>query len=183
MQPYQPPTKLVPNAPDLICSSLSLDPTFKELAESYLVRLENRKRKPVHASTLVSWRSCLNRWLIPAIGHLHISQITHGAIRPLIGAMTDAGLKPVSIDAHFRLFRRIVDSYLDETGEPIFKRKWNYDFLDLPVVNLRTMNRPYFGEEDCKRSSQLAVSSRAHDLHAGRRFGSPHRRTSWPRHT
>lgn len=146
MQPYQSPTGLALNGTLQASSSELLDPTFTEQAESYMQRLESRKRKPVHASTLVAWRSCLNRWLNPAIGHLHLSQITHTTIKSLIGAMVDAGLKPTSIDAHFRFFRRIVDSCLGETGEPIFKRKWNYDFLDLPVVSARTMNRPCFSE-------------------------------------
>ena len=146
MQPYKPPARregalVVPTV------TASADPTFKEQAESFLLYLASRKRKPVHASTLISWRSCINCWLNPALGHLHLSQITHAAIKPLIGAMACAGLKPASIDAHFRLFRRIVDSCLNEKGESIFKRRWNYDFLDLPVVNPRTMNRPCFEEE------------------------------------
>jgi len=147
MQPHQSLSKLVPEAPDLFCSSLNSDPTFKEQAECYMLQLANRKRRPVHASTLVTWTSSLKCWLIPAIGHLHLSQITHATVKPLITAMADAGLKPASIDAHFRLLKRIVDSCLNEDGEPIFKRRWNYDFLDLPVVSLRTMNRPCFSAE------------------------------------
>jgi integrase len=123
------------------------DPTFKEQAEAMLVQLASRKRKPVHESTLFTWAHHLNHWLYPAIGHLQLSQITHATIKPLIGAMVAAGLKPTSIDAHFRLIRKVVDSCLDESGESIYRRTWNYDFLDLPVINPRTMNRPCFSDE------------------------------------
>lgn len=146
MQSYQSPTRRG-FTPSPFSSSPKLDPTFKEQADSYILHLATRKRKPVHAATLISWRSCVDCWLNPAIGHLHLSQITHAAIKPLIGAMANAGLKPVCIDAYFRLIRRIIDSCLDEKGEPIYRRKWNYDFLDLPVILSREMNRPCFSGE------------------------------------
>jgi integrase len=41
----------------------------------------------------------------------------------------------------------VIASYVNEQGEAIYDRKWNYDILDLPIIEPRTMNRPCFSEE------------------------------------
>jgi integrase len=134
--------------PALNSSSVGLpDPTFKEQAEAMLIELAMRKRKPVHASTLVTWRSHLAYRLYPAIGHLPLSQITHTVIKRLIADMIAAGLKPTSINSHFQLVKRVIDSCLDATGESIYSRAWNLDILDMPVIISRLLNRPCFDDE------------------------------------
>lgn len=134
--------------PALNSSSVGLpDPTFKEQAEAMLVELAMRKRKPVHASTLATWRSHLAYRLYPAIGHLPLSQITHTVIKRLIADMIAAGLKPTSINAHFRLVKKVMNSCLNDSGESIYSRVWNLDILDMPVIRPRLLNRPCFDDE------------------------------------
>jgi integrase len=123
------------------------DPTFKEQAEEMLAELAMRKRKPVHASTFITWGGYLSHRLYPAIGHLRLSQITHAIIKCLIADMIAAGLKPSSINSHFRLVKRVMDSCLNDTGESIYSRAWNLDILDIPVISPRLLNRPGFDDE------------------------------------
>lgn len=147
MQPKNPLTKSAVTPPSSLNVSYVTDPTFRTQAEVYLERLATRKRKPAKSSTLYSWRSYLNKWIYPALGDLPLSQVKNSTVRPLIKDMSEAGLKPSAIDAHFRLVKWIVSSLLDEKGEPIYVRQWNYDFLDLPIVDPRTMNTPCFSGE------------------------------------
>ena len=124
-------------APDAI-------PTFKEQGESFLLRLASRKHKPVHESTIFTWKHNLNHWIYPAIGELQLSEVSNATIKPLIAAMVAEGLKASYVNAMFRLIVTIVASYLDGQGEPVYSRQWNPDFLDLPLIIPRELNRPCF---------------------------------------
>jgi integrase len=146
MQSYRPPAGLVVDPAIRLSIAGIAEPTFREQGEAMMVQLAARKRKPVHDSTLFTWRHYLNHWIYPSIGDLPLSEIKHSTIKPLIRAMSDAGLKPTTIDVHFRLISRVLASYIDEQGESIYARKWNFDFLDLPVIGTRTLNRPCFSE-------------------------------------
>ncbi len=48
--------------------------------------------------------------------------------------MSEAGLSAKSICNYIGLVKLIMASALDENGEQLFPRKWNHDFIDLPVV-------------------------------------------------
>jgi integrase len=128
-------------------STGSAEPTFREQGEAFLLQLSTRIRKPVHNSTLFTWEHNLNHWIYPAIGHLPLSEVTNSTVKPLIAAMTDAGLRASYINAQFRLVKEVVASLLDEQGEPKYPRRWNAVYLDLPLINPRTLNRPCFSEE------------------------------------
>jgi hypothetical protein len=41
----------------------------------------------------------------------------------------------------------VVASAVDEQGEPIYPRKWNHEFIDLPVVEKGKQNTPCFSAE------------------------------------
>ncbi len=147
MHTYKPSdgSEMVPKS--RLAIARSTEPTFREQAEALMVKLATRKRKPVHDSTLFTWGNYLSHWTIPAIGNLPLGHIKNSTIKPLIGAMAEAGLKATSIDAHFRLIRKVLASYVNEQGEAIYECKWNLDFLDLPIIESRTLNTPCFSDE------------------------------------
>jgi hypothetical protein len=57
--------------------------TFREQAESWLEQMENRKRKPVAPSTLMTWQCCLENWLYPNIGHMPLDNVKNLALKNL----------------------------------------------------------------------------------------------------
>jgi integrase len=49
--------------------------------------------------------------------------------------MQDGGLSPKTIGTYVNIVKTVVASVInEETGEPVFMRKWNATALDLPVV-------------------------------------------------
>ena len=41
----------------------------------------------------------------------------------------------------------VVASVLDEDGNQVYPRKWNHDFIDMPIVEESEQNRPSFSSE------------------------------------
>lgn len=108
--------------------------TFQEQARQFMSRAITRKRKPIKPATISSWQNCLDKWLIPALGNMLLSNVSNGAVKVLVANMQAAGLSPKSISNYVGLVKLVVASALDDDGEPLFPRKWNHDFMDMPIV-------------------------------------------------
>ena len=121
--------------------------TFKEQAAFWFKQVTNRKRKPVAVSTLESWDGCLNKWLNPHIGDLSLSEINNAALKGLVATMLEGGLSPKTIDNYAQVVKTVVASAVDKEGEEIYPRKWNHDFMDMPMVEKAKQNTPCFSAE------------------------------------
>ena len=106
--------------------------TFREQAEIWLGQMKNRKRKPVAPSTLENWGRCLRNWLIPNIGDMPLDSIGNLALRNLGTTMVKGGLGASAIRSYTNAVKMVVASAVNEEGDPLFLRKWNHDFIDLP---------------------------------------------------
>ena len=120
--------------------------TFRERAVVMMREVAKRKRKPIAPRTLALWRSSLDTWLLPALGDLPLSQINNATVKPLVAKMAKA-LKANSIRDHLCLIKLVVASAVDSEGEQLYPVKWNYDFMDVPVVVSREVNSPSFSEK------------------------------------
>jgi hypothetical protein len=49
--------------------------------------------------------------------------------------MIAGGLSPKSISTYFGLVKMVVASAVNDEGEEIFPRKWNAEFIEVPVVD------------------------------------------------
>jgi integrase/recombinase XerD len=107
--------------------------TFREQAEAWLRQISTRKRKPIKPHTLTSWRSHL-AWLNPRIEDAPLARINNLALRNLVSQMSEAGFKPKSMLNYLQVVKAVVASLVNDEGEPIYPRKWNHDFIDLPTV-------------------------------------------------
>jgi hypothetical protein len=58
--------------------------------------------------------------------------------------MSGAGLSPKTIDNYAGLVKMVVASAVDAEGGEIFPRKWNHEFIDMPVVEKSKQNTPCF---------------------------------------
>ena len=116
--------------------------TFREQAKTWLDQVQNRKRKPVAPSTLATWESCLENWLIPNIGDMPLDNIKNLALKNLGVTMVKGGLGASAIRAYIQVVKMVVASAVNEEGEALYPRKWNHDFIDLPVV--KDQKQPIF---------------------------------------
>jgi len=56
-------------------------------------------------------------------------------------------LSAKTMNTYVNMAKEIVESRLDEEGEPIFARKWNNNVIDLPIVKKREQRRPKLAKE------------------------------------
>ena len=116
-------------------------PTFREQSEVWLNHLRTRNRKPIPDSSVPSIRGALNKWLLPALGALRLSEVNHAALRALVEKMSNAGLAAKTISTYIVMAKQIVESLADDDGQPLVTRKWDNERIDLPVVNKREQRR------------------------------------------
>src|ERR1017187_7421566 len=120
--------------------------TFREQASLWLERVKTRQRKPIAISTLQSWEGCLRKWINPAIGDLPLSEINNAALKGLVVTMRGK-LGPKSIDNYAQVVKMVVASAVDQEGEEVYPRKWNTEFIDMPMVLKAKQNTPSFSAE------------------------------------
>jgi integrase len=64
-------------------------------------------------------------------------------VKPVISKMVAAGLSPRTVNKYAEYVRLVVASLVDNnTGEPIFERKWNRKLMGLPKVRKKDQRRP-----------------------------------------
>ena len=113
----------------------------------WLNHVRSRKRKPIAVSTLELWEACLKNWLNPSIGDFPLSEIDNAVLKSVVAKMSERGLSPKTIDNYVPVVKMVVASAVDEQGEEIYPRKWNHEFIDLPVVEKDKQNTPSFSSE------------------------------------
>jgi hypothetical protein len=122
--------------------------TFREQAKWWLNHVKERRRKPIAVSTLKTWEGCIDNWLNPNIGDLPLSEINNAVLKTVIAKMSEGGLSPKTVtDNYAPLVKMVVASAVDDQGEEIYPRKWNAEFIDLPVVEKEKQNTPSFSSE------------------------------------
>jgi integrase len=108
--------------------------TFREQLAWFLNHSMNRKRNPVKPATIQSWQSCADKWLNPNLGDIPLASVNNSTVKELVAKMHAAGLSPKSIGNYVGLVKLVVGSAVDKDGEELFPRKWNHEFIDLPIV-------------------------------------------------
>ena len=59
--------------------------------------------------------------------------------------MQRASLSPQTITTYVGVVKLVVASAIDEDGEQLFPRKWNHEFIDMPVIE--NQHQPIFTPE------------------------------------
>ena len=122
--------------------------TFREQAAIWLNQVKDRKRKPLAPSTVENWESHLEKWINPNIGDLPLGAVNNLAMKELVVKMVASGeLGPKSVENYTQVVKMVVASAVNEQGEQIFPRKWNHEFIDMPVVKKHEQKRPSFTGE------------------------------------
>ena len=121
--------------------------TFREQAKQWFNHIQNRRRKPVAASTLESWEGCLDNWINPNIADVPLPEVNNAVMRSLFAKMVEGGLSPKTIDTYSQVVKMVVASAVNDEGEEIYPRKWNHEFIDMPVVEEEKQNTPTFSSD------------------------------------
>jgi len=137
--------------------------TFRHQAELWIALLPARKRRPVKPATISGWRDALNAWLLPHLGDKLLADVSNSAVRELVEKMSEAGLSPKTIVNYVQVVKLVVASAVNEEGEQIYPRKWNHDFIQLPVIRRDQQRRPTVTETDLKEIL-LTVKKRKHGM-------------------
>lgn len=109
--------------------------------------MQQRNRKPIAPATLESWQGCLDVWIVPNLGDLLLISVGNLALKGLVEKMVKAGLSPKTINTYSQVVKAVVASAVNEEGEPVYPRKWNHEFVDMPVVQRSKQNTPHFTGE------------------------------------
>lgn len=127
------------------CTSPAL--TFEKQAKIWLDGVKNRNRRPVKPATLKGWQSCLDKWLVPILGAKPVAELGNAALKMLIEKLSAAGLSPKSILNYTLVVKLVVASAVNAEGEQVYPRKWNHEFVGLPIVDKNKQKRPTLTSE------------------------------------
>jgi integrase len=121
--------------------------TFREQSVIWMDRMRTRKRKPVADSTLENWELILRERLIPQMGDLPLSTVNNLTLKNLVSKMSDEDLSPATIVKYVGIAKMVVASAVDKEGNEIYPRKWNHEFMDMPIIDKTKQNKPCFSAE------------------------------------
>ena len=100
--------------------------TFAQQADIYLAKIATRKRRPVKATSLATIRSLI-RAASPVLGRMELEAIKSGALKTLAETLCEQDYAPNSIQSIVTTAKLIVESDVDQDGDPKHLRKWNND--------------------------------------------------------
>ncbi|HMD41554.1 MAG TPA: tyrosine-type recombinase/integrase [Candidatus Acidoferrum sp.] len=118
--------------------------TFRQQAAWWINHVQQRKRKPIAPATVESWQGCLDVWILPDLGEIPLFSVGNLALKGLVEKMVKAGLSPKTVNTYSQVVKAVVASAVNEEGEQLFPRKWNHEFIDMPVVEKSKQNTPHF---------------------------------------
>jgi integrase len=137
------------DTPDYLAKAegVSLGVTLREQAAWWIEHVQQRKRKPIAPATVEWWQGALDVWILPNLGDLPLSSVGNLALKGLVERMVKAGLSPKTVNTYSQVVKSVVASAVNEEGEQLFPRKWNHEFVDMPVVDKSKQNTPHFTSE------------------------------------
>lgn len=114
--------------------------TLSEQFPVFMRQIEQRRRRPAKPATLAAYQSYWRAHIMPALGSVPIADIENGRMRQFVSTL--GGLAPASVVGITQLVKSIVASAVDKNGNEIYSRKWNNEFIDLPVVSPKEQHTP-----------------------------------------
>jgi len=71
---------------------------------------------------------------VPVLGGLPLAEIGNSALRMLVDQMSTEKLSAKTIENYVAAAKLVVASAVDAEGEPLYPRKWNDEFIGVPIV-------------------------------------------------
>jgi integrase len=119
--------------------------TFQKQAEWWLSYLQTRKRRPAAPATVTGYKSYFKNWINPVLGDLPLASVNNSVVKGLVAQMVAEKISAKMIINVIQVVKGVVASAVSEDGEQVYPRRWNHDFMDLPIVT--DQHRPSFTSE------------------------------------
>ena len=87
---------------------------------------------------------------------MSLAEVSNAALKLLIETMASGGLSAKTIVSYSLVPKLVVASVVTADGEQVYPRKWNHDFVGLPIIDPTKQHRPTVNGE---RVSELAGHS------------------------
>jgi hypothetical protein len=84
----------------------------------------------------------MTKWIYPAIGDLPLRLVDNLSVKPLVEKWCASGLKPRTVNKYVEYIKQVVKSLKAANGEPVHKRTWDAETMDLPIVEYSEQKRP-----------------------------------------
>jgi integrase len=136
------------NSKQAFTSNTAPATTFRAQAAIWIQAVSTRRRKPVKPATISGWQHSLYKWVLPNLGDLLLADVGNAALKLLVEKMFCAGLSPQTIVTHSKVVKMVVASAVDSEGEQTYPRKWNHNFIGLPIVDPNKQHRPTVTETE-----------------------------------
>ncbi len=136
------------NSAATLISTTTPGTTFREQAKRWIDSLATRRRRPVKPATIFGWQHALDKWILPTIGDLPVAEVSNGALKLLIETMAAGGLSAKTIVNYAQVPKMVVAPVVTADGEQIYPRKWNHDFVGLPIIDPNKQHRPTVTETE-----------------------------------
>ena len=130
------------NSAATLISTTTPGMTFREQAKCWIASLATRRRRPVKPATIFGWQHALDKWILPTIGDLPVAEVSNGALKLLIETMAAGGLSAKTIVNYAQVPKMVVGSVVTADGDQVYPRKWNHDFVGLPIIDPKKQHRP-----------------------------------------
>ena len=134
--------------------------TVQEQWEQYIEGLRTRKRNPVAPTTLDRYTCYWGKWIGPNLGSRKVCSVENKAMRDFVAVLAKATLAPTTIRAITTVLKDLLSSAVDKNGNELYPRKWNADFIDMPVVEKRSMKAPSIGSDALETALERTQSPR-----------------------
>jgi len=71
-----------------------------------------------------------------------LQDVNNGTLKTLVTKMVNEGLSAKSVNTYAGLVKLVVASAIDANGEELYPRRWNHDFVEMPLIT--NQHRPTF---------------------------------------
>lgn len=134
--------------------------SFGEQAAKWIAAMSTRRRKPVKPATIHGWQHALNKWILPHFEDRVLADVSNRALREFVEKMVAANLSAQTIVTYVGVVKMVVASAVDDDGEQIYPRKWNHDFIGLPIIQPHKQRRPTVTKAEVEQIVSAASSER-----------------------
>ena len=73
--------------------------------------------------------------------------MNNGVLKKLVALWWRKGLSAKTIENYLQVPKMVVASVVDDDGNQVYPRKWNHEFMDMPLVEKSKQNTPSFSSE------------------------------------
>lgn len=132
---------------------------IKDLAATWLERLEYRRRKPVKPASLAIFSSYVSNHIEPLIGDLAVESFQNKQLKEFAEALVAKHLAPKTVHELVNTVQQIISSAQDENGNALHVRNWNREFILENVPDVRDQRQPVCSKEIIREALRLRHAS------------------------